>query len=188
MYVPEEPPPPSNWLITSVPPCAGLGLAVAVAVIVDVAVAVFVGVGVLVRVAVPASVDVGVGLGPPTQVTAADAVLRGIGPVMMSKSLLLLSVSWQPLFFRTFPCVLTSEAPPLVAAPPSALFAVPYATRSIMSALGSVQGVAVAPQTFGWKAAVTSATLPFVAERLRFVVVSSGVTGNGLPPDPGIPS
>ena len=89
----------------------------------------------------------------------------------MSKSLRLLSVSAHPPFLRTAPLVVVKAG---VDAPPSALFAVPHATRSMICALGRVHGVAVAPHVFG-ASPFTSATLPFVPDMLRLVVLASGV-------------
>ena len=83
--------------MTNVEPETGLGLAVAVAV----AVAVFVGVFPIVGVGEAVAVLVGVDVGPPHAIVVDE--LRGTGAVIISKSALLLSVSWQPLFFLTFP-------------------------------------------------------------------------------------
>src|SRR5436190_1251904 len=120
--------------MTIVPPCAGLGLAVAVAVAVLVAVAVFVGVAELAEVCVGVGEAVGVITTP--QGAAAVAMFLGTGAVTTSKSLLLLSVSWQPFSLRTPPCDEVSETPLLTdGLPPSPvpgapLPPVPYAAQS----------------------------------------------------------
>src|SRR5688572_17758855 len=67
---------------------------------------------------VPAVIAAG---GGAPQKTAADALFLGTGAVCTIKSLLLLSVSWQPLFFLTAPCVLVSATPLFTVTPPSAL-------------------------------------------------------------------
>src|SRR5688572_12847348 len=91
----------------------------------------------------PAVIVAGGGVEP--QKTAAEEELRGTGADTTSKSLLLLSVSWQPLVFLTDPCELVNAAPLFTLAPPSALLAVPHATRSTIMECGRVHGVAVAP-------------------------------------------
>ena len=54
-----------------------------------------------------------------------EVLLRGTGAVTTSKSLLLLSVSVQPLVFRTAPCVLTNAVPLFTVVFPSPLLEAP---------------------------------------------------------------
>jgi hypothetical protein len=124
---------------------------------------------------------------PPPQGVAGEARLRGTGFVTTVKSLLLLSVSIHPLALRTAPCELVNAVPLFTDAPPSALFAAPYETKSRIRASGKVQGVAVAPHSSA-VVVLVKATLPLVPDILRLVVTTSGVTGSGAPAVPAGPA
>ena len=160
---------------------SGVGVGVGVGVATGVGVGVDVGVGV--GVGVDVGVGVGVGVPPPPQGVKGEDVLRGTGLVTTVKSLLLLSVSVHPLPLRTLPCVLTNAVPLFTGTPPSALFEVPYATKSMIRGSGKEQGVAVAPQP-SVAVVLVKATLPLVPEIVRLVVTTSGVTGSAVPAVP----
>src|ERR1043166_3344982 len=171
--------------------CAGGGVCVGVGV--EVLVGEPVGVGVEVFVGVPVGVCVGVGEAF-AQLNTGDAELRGTGSTTTSKLSLLSFVSRHPKTFRTPPFVLSIAAPPFTEVPPSPFPAVPFpaapqATQStIYESWVASHGVAVAPQTFSSRSVVTSATLPLVADILRFPLTRSGVTGKAPPTVPAPPS
>jgi hypothetical protein len=106
-----------------------VAVAVFVGVAVEVAVNVLVGVGdavgVLVAVAVDVAVLVAVGVAPEHNATL-EAMFRGTGAVITSKSRLLLSVSVHPPVFLTPPRVEFIAEPLFTDEPPSPLPAVPF--------------------------------------------------------------
>src|SRR5947207_1797447 len=117
------------------------------------------------------------GLFTTTQECVGLAAVRGTRPVPVvatTKSLLLLSVSWQPLDLRTPPLVELSALPLFTVVPPSPLFDAPHATESTMRASGSVHGVAVAPQPSAVPL-LTRATLPLEADMLKPPEVKSAL-------------
>jgi hypothetical protein len=124
-------------------------------------------------------------MGPKAPHTFTEEVeFLGTGLVTTSKSVKLLSVSWQPFIFRTAPVVMLKAA---TAAPPSALFAVPQESTSTIVVDGNVQGVAVAPQPRA-VATFTNAIFPLAAPRLRLAEIKSGVTGRSTPAAPAVPT
>ena len=161
-------------------------------VLVGVNVGVFVGVFVAVLVGV--GITVGVGVDPPEHNTTADALLRGTGAVITSKSRLLLFVSVHPAPLRTPPCVDVSDMPLFTDVPPSPFPAepfpaAPYATQStIRASCAALQGIADDPQVLIGSALVTRAIFPLEADIAAFVVTASGVTGNWVPEEPADPS
>jgi len=52
----------------------------------------------------------------------------------------------------------------------------------------ALHGIAVDPHSLMPNPAVVNATLPFMADILRLVVTASGVTGNGMPAVPTVPT
>ena len=115
-----------------------------------------------------------------------EVLFRGTGAVTTSKSLLLLSVSVQPLVLRTAPCVLTKAVPLFTVVLPSPLLEAPYETKSMIPVAGKPHGVAVAPHPSP-VAPFTKATFPEPALNDKLVVVKSAVTGKSAPAVPTVP-